>query len=73
MRPYSRDGTGNYDTYVANFNPLSFDNVTEVSESGGTVTFTFDLDNHATGYDAPYTCTFTVDGGIITSSASYQN
>ena len=64
---------GNYDTYVANFNPLSFDNVTEVSESGDAVTFTFDLDNHTTGYDTPYTCTFTVDGGIITSSASSQN
>ena len=68
-----RGWNGNYDTYVANFNPLSFDNVTEVSESGDAVTFTFDLDNHTTGYDEPYTCTFTVDGGIITSSTSYQN
>jgi hypothetical protein len=64
---------GDYDTYVNNFNPLSYDNVTESSESGDAVTFTFDLDNHSTGYDEPYTCTFTVDNGIITSSTSYEN
>ena len=55
----------NYDTYVANFTPLSFDNVTYVSESGDSVTFTFTLHNHNTGYYGFRTCTFTVDNGII--------
>ena len=41
----------------------------EVSESGDAVTFTFDLHNHSTGWDKPYTCTFTVDNGIITGSS----
>ena len=59
---------GNYATYVANFNPLSFDNVSLVSESGDAVTFTFYLHNHDTGQMVQHTCTFTVDNGIITSS-----
>jgi hypothetical protein len=59
---------GNYNTYVANFNPLSFDNVSLVSESGDAVTFTFYLHNHDTGQMVLHTCTFTVDNGVITSS-----
>ena len=59
----------NYNTFVAWADPTSFSNVNEVSESGDTVTFTFDLSNSA-GTDVPYTATFTVDNGIITSSTS---
>jgi len=43
----------------------------EVSKSGDAVTFTFDLSNSA-GTNVPYTATFTVDNGIITSSTSSQ-
>jgi len=60
---------GSYATFVANFDPLGFDNVTEVSESGDTVTFTYNLNNTDTGTLTPHTCTYTVDNGLITSSA----
>lgn len=63
---------GDYNTYVANFTPLAFEDVTYVSESGDAVTFTFYLHNVDSGWREPYTCTFTVGGGIITSSSSYQ-
>jgi hypothetical protein len=71
MLSYSVQGgwNNNYDTYVANFTPLSFDNVSYVSESGDNVTFTFTLHNHSTGYERFQTCTFTVDNGIITWSS----
>jgi hypothetical protein len=59
---------GNYNTYVANFTPLAFENVTYASESGDSVTFTFTLHNVQTGWTQFTTCTFTVDNGIITSS-----
>ena len=59
---------GNYNTYVANFTPLAFENVTYASESGDSVTFTFTLRNVQTGWTQYTTCTFTVDNGIITSS-----
>jgi hypothetical protein len=59
---------GSYDTFVANFTPLGFDNVTEVSESGDAVTFTYDMNNINTGTLTPQTCTYTVDNGLITSS-----
>ena len=61
-------GWGNYSVFVADFTPLSFDNVTYVSSSGDSVTFTFTLHNHSTGSTKFTTCTYTVDGGIITSS-----
>ena len=61
----------NYNTFVAWADPTSFSNVNEVSESGDFVTFTSDLSNSA-GTDVPYTATFTVDNGIITSSTSSQ-
>ena len=61
-----------YDTFVLWANPTSFRDITFVSESGDVVTFTFDLHNGSTGYSTPYSCTFTVDNGIITSSSSYQ-
>ena len=63
----------NYNTFVAWADPTSFRNVNEVSESGDTVTFTFDLHNGTYGTSAPYTATFTVDSGIITSSTSHEN
>ena len=63
----------NYNTFVAWADPTSFRNVNEVSESGDTVTFTFDLHNGTYGTSVPYTATFTVDSGIITSSTSYEN
>jgi hypothetical protein len=59
-----------YNTFVTWADPTSFQNVNEVSESGDTVTFTFDLKNGTYGTDVPYTGTFTVDNGIITSSTS---
>ena len=59
---------GNYNTYVANFSPLAYENVTYVSESGDSVTFTYTLHNVQTGWTQYTTCTFTVDNGIITSS-----
>jgi hypothetical protein len=59
---------GSYNTYVADFTPLSFDNVTYSSSSGDSVTFTFTLHNHSTGSESFTTCTFTVDNGVITSS-----
>ena len=62
----------NYNTFVAWANPTSFRNVNEVSESGDTVTFTFDLHNGTYGTSVSYTATFTVDNGIITSSTSYD-
>jgi hypothetical protein len=62
----------NYNTYVAWADPTLFTNVNEVSESGDSVTFTFLLSNNA-GRNVPYTATFTVDNGIITSSTSSQN
>jgi len=61
-------GWGSYSTFVADFTPLSFDNVTESSESGDSVTFTFTLDNHSTGSTKYTVCTYTVDDGIITTS-----
>ena len=61
-----------YNTYVAWADPTSFRNVNEVSESGDTVTFTFDLHNGTYGTSVPYTATLTVDNGIITSSTSSQ-
>ena len=61
-----------YSTFAAWADPTSFNNVSEVSESGDAVTFTFDLTNSA-GTDVPYTATFTVNNGIITSSTSSQN
>ena len=63
----------NYNTFVAWADPTSFRNVNEISESGGTVTFTFDLHNGTYGTSVPYTATFTVDNGIITSSTSSPN
>ena len=60
---------GNYYTYVANFTPLEFQNVTYVSGYGDSVTFTFTLHNVDTGWSQFTTCTFTVDNGIITTSA----
>ena len=59
-----------YNTFVTWADPTSFQNVNEVSESGDTVTFTFDLKNGTYGTDVPYTGTFTVDNGIINSSIS---
>src|SRR5450631_2764101 len=59
-----------YNTFVTWADPTSFQNVNEVSESGDTVTFTFDLENGTYGTDVPYTDTFTVDNGIITSATS---
>jgi len=59
-----------YSTFVTWADPTSFQNVNEVSEAGDTVTFTFDLKNGTYGTDVPYTDTFTVDNGIITSSTS---
>jgi hypothetical protein len=61
-----------YNTFVDWADPTSFKNLTYVSESGDSVTFTFDLTNGSTGSDTPYSCTFTVNSGIITSSASFQ-
>jgi hypothetical protein len=58
-----------YNTFVTWADPTSFSSVNEVSESGDTVTFTFDLSNSA-GTDVSYAATFTVDNGIITSSTS---
>ena len=59
--------------FAAWADPTSFRNVNEVSESGDTVTFTFDLHNGTYGTSVPYTATFTVDSGIITSSTSHEN
>ena len=59
---------GSYSTYVADFTPLSFDNVSYSSSSGDSVTFTFTLHNHSTGHTQYTVCTYTVDNGIITSS-----
>ena len=59
---------GNYATYVANFGPLSFSNVYEVSESSDTVTYAYTLYNGNTGMTRSGETTFTVDNGIITSS-----
>ncbi len=59
---------GNYDTYVANFTPLGFDDMTLVSDYGDTVTFTFNLHNVDTGAYLFQTCTYTVDDGLITSA-----
>ena len=50
----------------------SFTNLNEVSESGDTVTVTFNLSNSA-GTNVPYTDTVTVQNGIITSNNSTQN
>jgi hypothetical protein len=61
----------NYNSLAAWVNQTSITNVNEVSESGDTVTWTFDLSNSA-GTNVPYTATFTVDNGIITSSNSSQ-
>ncbi len=60
----------NYNTYVTWATPTGFDNVNETTESGDGVTFTFDLHNTNAGTETPYTATFTVDNGIITSSTS---
>ena len=71
MLSYSVQGgwNHNYQTYVHNFTPLSFDNVSYVQSDGNSVTFTFTLHNHSTGYERFTTCTFTVDNGIITWSS----
>jgi len=63
-----QDWNSDYYTFVANFTPIGFDNTQFVSESGDAVTFTFDLNNTNTGTETPHTCTYTVDGGLITSS-----
>lgn len=48
--------------------PISFHNIYEVSESGDTVTVSYDeRDGHGQPL-VPYTVTYTVDGGLITSS-----
>ena len=60
-----------YNTYAAWVHQTLFSNVNEVSKSGDAVTFTFDLSNSACT-NVPYTATFTVDNGIITSSTSSQ-
>ena len=62
----------NYNSLAAWVNQTSITNVNEVSESGDTVTWTFDLSNSA-GTNVPYTATFTVDNGIVTSSTSSPN
>jgi len=62
----------NYNSLAAWVNQTSITNVNEVSESGDTVTWTFDLSNSA-GTNVPYTDTLTVDNGIITSDISSQN
>ena len=62
----------NYNSLAAWVNQTSITNVNEVSESGDSVTWTFDLSNSA-GTNVPYTATFTMDNGIITSSTSSQN
>jgi hypothetical protein len=62
----------NYNSLGTWVNQTSITNVNEVSESGDTVTWTFDLSNSA-GTNVPYTATLTVDNGIITSSTSSQN
>ena len=61
----------NYNTLAAWVNQTSITNVNEVSESGDTVTWTFDLSNSA-GTNVPYTDTLTVENGIITSATSSQ-
>jgi hypothetical protein len=61
-------GWGSYSSFVADFTPLSFDNVSYVSQSGDAVSFTFTLHNHSTGSTQFTNCTYTVDDGIITSS-----
>ena len=62
----------NYNSLAAWVNQTSITNVNEVSDSGDSVTWTFDLSNSA-GTNVPYTATFTMDNGIITSSTSSQN
>ena len=59
-----------YNTFVTWADPTSSQNVNEVSESGDTVTFTFDLKNGTYGTEVSYTDTFTADNGIITSPTS---
>ena len=61
----------NYNSLAAWVNQTSITNVNEVSESGDTVTWTFDLSNSA-GTNVPYTDTLTMENGIITSSTSSQ-
>ena len=60
-----------YNTFAAWVNQTSISNVNEVSESGDTVTWTFDLSNSA-GTNVPYTDTLTADNGIIISDTSSQ-
>lgn len=60
---------GSYSRYVADFTPLSYDNVTYSSSSGDSVTFVYTLHNHSTGSQRYTSCIFTVDDGVITSSS----
>jgi len=59
-----------YDNFVSDFTPIGFDNPSEVSESGDTVTFTYTLHNTNDGTYTPSQSTFTVDGGLITSTVA---
>lgn len=62
----------NYSAHASWVYDTSFTNLNEVSESGDTVTVTFNLSNSA-GTNVPYTDTVTVQNGIITSNNSTQN
>jgi len=62
----------NYNTFAAWVDQTTLNDVIEVGESGGAVTFTLDLSNSA-GTDVPYTDTFNMDNGIITSNIYSQN
>ncbi len=62
----------NYSTFAAWVSQTLVNNTSEVSESGDTVTTTFNLSNSA-GTNVPYIATFTVDNGIIISCTSSQN
>lgn len=58
---------GSYDTYVSSFTP-SASNVTETSESGDVVSFTYIVHNTSNDTDVPQTATWTVDNGITTGT-----
>lgn len=61
-----------YSTFAAWVGQTVVSNTSEVSESGDTMTITFNLSNSA-GTNVPYTATFVVNNGIIISCASSQN
>ena len=64
--------TSGYDTWAAGYASTGTQSITENSESGNTVNISVTAYNTTLGVNQFFNCTYTVDGGIITSGTCTQ-